>query len=186
MCRPGARLTKNQKETIMTMTLFLKDLFPQIVKELSPEDIKNLSNTNHEMRLFFTDPNTAAQIWKPLVPNFPKSMIVCQTRADLIQRGADYFARSIDFVSLNERCIARLTYSKIEPNSLIWAPMSGEIEAIYVTENDPTTENTNVCTIEAMKMKLSIKASSIGTIYKLFIAERIQIETGHLMALIQS
>ncbi len=40
MCRPGARLTKNQKETIMTMTLFLKDSFPQIVKELCPEDIK--------------------------------------------------------------------------------------------------------------------------------------------------
>ena len=186
MCRPGARLTKNQKETIMTMTLFLKDSFPQIVKELSPGDIKNLSSTNHEMRLFFTDPSTAVQIWQPLVPSFPNSMMVCQTRADIIQRGPDYFARTIDFVSLNERCVAKLTYSIVDPNSLIWAPMSGEIESVYVTENDPTAPETNVCTIEAMKMKLSIKANIIGTIYKIFITERMEIETGHLMALIRS
>ncbi|MBP9693860.1 MAG: acetyl-CoA carboxylase biotin carboxyl carrier protein subunit [Alphaproteobacteria bacterium] len=170
----------------MTMTLFLKDSFPQIVKELCPEDIKNLSSTNHEMRLFFTDPSTAVQIWQPLVPSFPESMMVCQTRADIIQRGPDYFARTIDFLSLNERCVAKLTYSKIDPNSLVWSTVSGQIDAIYIKENDPIIATTNLFLICAMKMEMRIRAGIAGTIKKVFVTERMEIEPGHLMALIRS
>lgn len=164
----------------------LKDSFPQIVKELSPEDIKNLSNTNHEMRLFFTDPSTAVQIWQPLVPSFPNSMMICQTRADLIQRGPDYFARSINFVNLNERCVAILTYSKVEPESLVWSTMSGQIDAVYIKENDPIITTTDLFLICAMKMEMRIRAGIAGTIEKVFVTERMEIEPGHLMALIRS
>lgn len=170
----------------MTMTLIMKNMLPQIVKDLSPTDIKNLSNTNHEYRHLMTDPSIAAQIWKPLVPSFPNSMIVCQTRADLIQRGPDYFVRTIDFVSLNERCVARLTYSKIKPESLVWSTMSGQIDAVFIKENDPFIATTNLFLICAMKMEMRVQAGIAGIIEKIFVTERMEIERGHLMALIRS
>lgn len=112
--------------------------------------------------------------------------MICQTRADLIQRGADYFTKSIDFVSLNERCVARLTYSKVEPESLVWSTVSGQIDAIYIKENDPIIATTNLFLICAMKMEMRIRAGIAGTIKKVFVTERMEIEPGHLMALIRS
>lgn len=170
----------------MTMThIIMKDTLPIITQYLSPEDVKNLSNVNHEFRNYFTDPAVVQQIWTPFVPNFPDSMIVCQTRADLIQKGKDHFVRIVEFVSLDKRCVARLSYSKIEPESLVWAPMSGQIDTVYVTENDPTVMNTRLFLIYGMKMEMLVQAAIVGTIVKIFVTERNSVTVGSPLALIK-